>query len=123
MTLHDPTITECLTFPEPQAVFSQLLGRWNDLGGPALSDHLPSFLEQGGCVVADYQLHTCHLSWLHERHAGWIGWIRYYCRDLRTESIAAINSLASLANFTGIGFATAHGMGLTRRMPPKERGK
>ncbi len=123
MTLRDPTSAKGLDFPEPQGVFSQLLSRWNDLGGPALSDHLPSFLEQGGCMVADYHLRTCYLSCQDGRHAGWVGWIRYRCRDPHPESIAAINSLSSLACFTGVGVATEHGMGLTRRMSLKEREK
>jgi CRISPR-associated endoribonuclease Cas6 len=123
ITFHGPTDTKGLDFPEPQAVFSQLLGRWNEMRGPALHSHLPSFLEQGGCVVADYHLHTRHLSCQDARHAGWVGWIRYRCRDPHPESIAAINSLSSLACFTGVGVATEHGMGLTRRISLKERGE
>jgi len=110
-----------LDFPEPAVVFSQLLQRWVSLGGPPLTSHLSSFLEGNGCIASDYRLHICHHLLPHGMYTGWVGWVLYACHDQHPESIAAINGLARLACFTGTGFATEHGMGLTRLMHPQER--
>ncbi len=120
-TFQEASVTQHngLDFPEPRVVFSQLWSRWRDLRGPPLN-LLPS-LEQDGCVVADYQLRTHHQGLPSGIQRGWVGWLRYECRISHHESIAAINSLARLACFTGTGFVTEQGMGFTRFVVPEER--
>jgi CRISPR/Cas system endoribonuclease Cas6 (RAMP superfamily) len=102
-----------LDFPEPSAVFTQLLQRWVHLGGPSVTGELHSFLEGSSCVVSNYRLHTRQYRLPGGVQIGWIGWVLYTCRDQHSECTAALHSLARLACFTGAGFATDYGMGLT----------
>ena len=115
----EPEGGSAVYFPQPSLLFTQLLQKWQRLGGPALPDDLTSFLERGGCVVADYRLHTEHFLLRDERREGLVGWVVYECRERNILYVSVLKWLARLACFTGVGCYTEQGLGLTRL---RERG-
>jgi CRISPR-associated endoribonuclease Cas6 len=101
-------------YPEPLDLFSGLVRRWQALEGPVLPDDLEHFVGAGGCVVADYHLHTVGFRTQERKQKGFMGWVVYECRKDDAMHIAALNALARLAFFTGVGYQTARGMGVAR---------
>jgi CRISPR-associated endoribonuclease Cas6 len=101
-------------YPEPLDLFSGLARRWQALEGPVLPDDLEHFVGAGGCVVADYRLHTVGFRTQERKQKGFMGWVVYECRKDDAMHIAALNALARLAFFTGVGYQTARGMGVAR---------
>jgi CRISPR-associated endoribonuclease Cas6 len=99
-------------YPEPLDIFLGLVRRWNDLEGPELSGDLAKFIVEGGCVVSRYDLRTEEFNTKERTQIGFVGTVVYECRfkDQR-DYIVALNALARLAQFTGIGYQTARGMG------------
>lgn len=102
------------TFPEPNAIFPGLKRRWDGLDGPSLTDSLGRFLIAGGCVVADYELHTETFQTSERTQKGFCGWVLYECRRYDPACIFALNALARFAFFTGVGYQTARGMGVVK---------
>jgi len=98
-------------YPEPGDVFSGLARRWQALVGPALPDDLDQFVQGGGCVVSGYRLHTVQFRTPERTQIGFTGWVVYECRKDSAGQMAALNALARLAFFTGVGYQTARGMG------------
>jgi CRISPR-associated endoribonuclease Cas6 len=101
-------------YPEPLDVFSGLARRWRALEGPALPDDLDHFLRTGGCVAANYRLETVEYRTSERIQIGFVGYMVYACRKHNPACITALNALARLAFFTGVGYQTARGMGATR---------
>lgn len=101
-------------YPEPQDVFSGLAKRWQALQGPALPGELIRFLQTGGCVISNYRLHTIKFVTPERTQIGFTGWVVYECRKNEPAHVAALNALARLAFFTGIGYQTARGMGAVK---------
>jgi CRISPR-associated endoribonuclease Cas6 len=99
-------------YPEPLDIFMGLVRRWNALEGPELSGDLARFIKEGGCVVSRYDLRTEEFNTKERTQIGFVGTVVYECRfkDQR-DCIVALNALARLARFTGIGYQTARGMG------------
>jgi CRISPR/Cas system endoribonuclease Cas6 (RAMP superfamily) len=106
-------------FPQPSLLFTQLLQKWQRLRGPALPDDVTSFLQRGGCVVADYRLRTEHFLLRDEWRGGLVGWVVYECRERDILYARVLKWLARLACFTGVGCHTEQGLGLMRL---RERG-
>lgn len=106
------------SFPTPPLFFGNLAQRWQALGGPALpSDevHLATWLQGGGCIVADYRLQgqpvvlspAC-------RSLGFLGHVTYRCREEAPVEQQMLTALARFAFFAGSGLAVARGLGATR---------
>lgn len=100
--------------PEPLDIFRGLARRWTGLGGRSLPDNLETFLQTGGCVVAHHRLKTVTFHTQERTQIGFIGNVTYHCRKHDPQCITALNALARLAFFTGVGYQTARGMGLVR---------
>jgi CRISPR-associated endoribonuclease Cas6 len=107
-------------YPDPLSVFSGLARRWQALNGPKLPHDLEEFIESGGCVVSRYNLQTIEFSMEGHSQIGFVGRVVYKCRTKdQVEYIAALNALARLAPFTGVGYQTARGMGAVRVLTSK----
>ncbi len=98
-------------YPEPLDIFSGLARRWQALDGPALPSDLEKFIRAGGCVVSRHKLHTVEFRTKERTQIGFVGQVVYECRKKEIEYVAALNGLAQLAHFTGVGYQTARGMG------------
>lgn len=98
-------------YPEPLDIFSGLARRWQALGGPQLPNHLEKFIRTGGCVVSRHHLRTVEFYTRERTQLGFIGQVVYECRKMEPDHVNALNALAHLANFTGVGYQTARGMG------------
>ncbi len=98
-------------FPDPIDLFSGLHRRWRALAGPPLPDDLLEFVQSGGCVVANHRLHTIDLELARHMQIGFVGQVVYHCRKPSIPHILALNALARLAFFSGVGCQTTRGMG------------
>ena len=104
--------TDAWCFPNAHPLFSELLQSWQQLHGPAFSDSVAGYLQEGRCVVSDYRLSLQQGRDKHETSTGLCGSIRYECRTQNMVCITALHALARLAFFTGVGKATRQGMGM-----------
>lgn len=110
-------------YPDPLSIFSSLARRWQALNGPKLPHNLAEFIESGGCVVSRHNLHTIEFSMEGHTQIGFVGRAVYKCRTTdQVEYIAALNALARLAPFTGVGYQTARGMGAVQVLTSKSGG-
>jgi len=100
--------------PVPQDIFRSLARRWKGLGGPPLPYNLESVLETGGCVVSSLQGGTIMFRTQERTQIGFVGAVKYWCRTPDVACVTALNALARLAFYTGVGYQTARGMGLVR---------
>ncbi len=98
-------------YPEPRDVFNGLIRRWKGLGGPELPADLSDFVASGSCFVANHALHTIEFQTLERIQIGFVGHAVYQCRNATHPHLYALNALARLAFFCGIGYQTARGMG------------
>lgn len=107
-------------FPQPLQVFSGLLDRWSRLGGPALPPGILPWLQSYECMVADYRLRAGPIApgGVSEPASvcllGWRGWVAYTCREPQPAFMSALQALARLACFTGVGDSTEVGLGMTQ---------
>ena len=101
-------------FPDPRDVFGSLARRWRALEGPVLPDGLEHFLQGGGCVIAGHTLHTVTFKTSERTQVGFVGEAQYEHLLPSDPCAAAINALARLAVFSGVGYQTARGMGAVR---------
>jgi CRISPR-associated endoribonuclease Cas6 len=97
--------------PDPLTIFTLLARRWQDLGGPPLPDDLADYLADGGCVTKAYELFTTEFRHRGRVQLGFGGRIVYTCRQANPNCVHALNWLARLAPFSGIGYQTTRGMG------------
>ena len=100
--------------PDPRDVFGSLARRWRALEGPPMASGLEQFLESGGCVIAGYSLHTVTFKTAERTQVGFVGEVRYEHIKRSTPHTGAINALARLAVFSGVGYQTARGMGVVQ---------
>ncbi len=98
-------------YPEPRDVFNGLIRRWKGLGGPELPADLSDFVASGSCFVANHALQTIEFRTSERVQIGFIGHVVYQCRHATQTHLAALNALARLAFFSGVGYQTARGMG------------
>ena len=106
-------------FPQPLQVFSRLLDRWREMGGPVFAHDVLGWLQRCECIVSDYRLQAepIGLSTADGDVAvcpGWRGWITYTCREPQSACMSTLHVLARLACFTGVGDYTEVGLGVTR---------
>jgi CRISPR-associated endoribonuclease Cas6 len=98
----------------PRDIFNSLGQRWQSLNGPSLPDDLNAFLDKGGCFVSHSRTKTTTFHTRERTQIGFIGSVTYQCRTSDPVYVTALNALARLAFFTGVGYQTARGMGLVR---------
>jgi CRISPR-associated endoribonuclease Cas6 len=98
----------------PRDIFNSLGQRWKKLNGPSLPDDLNAFLDKGGCFVSHNRTRTTTFRTRERTQIGFIGSVTYQCRTSDPVYVSALNALARLAFFTGVGYQTARGMGLVR---------
>ena len=103
-----------LLFPNPSDLFTGLLRRWKALNGPSLPKDLIPFVEGGGCIVVEHTIHSQKFRDKNHLQNGFVGRVTYQLNEADQIHSRALNSLAELAFFTGVGYQTARGMGLTR---------
>jgi hypothetical protein len=109
----DQTSRDALPFPEPIPLFSSVIDSWSGLGGPGLPADARQLVLATDCVISIYRLRTCPVSFGEHSCTGYLGWIEYECRQSDHPYLASLNALARLAFFTGAGYHTALGMGVT----------
>jgi hypothetical protein len=103
-----------LPFPDPQTLFSRTFRRWQECDGPPLPYPGEQAVQAARCVVTRYRLWTVERTLAGSSHLGYLGWIEYTCRTRELAPVVSLNALARLAFFTGSGYLTEHGMGITR---------
>lgn len=106
-------------FPQPRHVFSRLLSRWNQLGGPLFAYDVLPLLQTSACIVSDYRLQAEPIGLRTGAgdvtvYPGWRGWIIYSCREPQAQWMSTLWALARLACFTGVGDYTEVGLGVTQ---------
>jgi hypothetical protein len=102
-----------LPFPDPQTLFASVLRHWRTLDGPFLPHSGEQITQIARCVVSEYRLETACCVLAGRLHLGFLGWIEYTCRASGASAVTSLNALARLAFFTGSGYLTEHGMGVT----------
>jgi CRISPR-associated endoribonuclease Cas6 len=104
-----------LSFPSPINVFADLKRRWEVLDGPELPGGWEDFLNAGSCYVSDY--HNLRGTMTQTPQGSQImysGTVAYEYRKNEPKYNNALNALAQLAFYTGVGRETVRGMGATR---------
>ena len=98
--------------PDPFIIFNGLYRKWSEFGGPTLR---PGFLDdvRGGlCIPSTYKLHTEEIRLKEYLLIGVVGYICYTCRGADDPNLMhSLNCLSRFANFAGVGYHTAQGMG------------
>jgi hypothetical protein len=107
------TSRDALPFPEPIPLFSSVIDSWLGLGGPGLPTDARQLVQATECVISLYRLRTYPVAIGEHSFTGYLGWIEYECRQSDHPYLASLNALARLAFFTGTGYHTAQGMGVT----------
>jgi CRISPR-associated endoribonuclease Cas6 len=111
----EPGVLDALPFPEPLPLFSRLEEQWYRHRGSQLGCSVDEMVQESRCVIADYHLRTVEVQLSGRPHLGYLGSITYeYLRPC----ISPLHALARLAFFTGSGYGTDHGMGVTRVVIP-----
>jgi CRISPR/Cas system endoribonuclease Cas6 (RAMP superfamily) len=103
-----------LPFPDPQTLFSSVFRRWQQCDGPPLPYPGEQAVQAARCVVTRYRLWTVERTVAGSSRLGYLGWLEYTCRTRDLAPVASLNALARLAFFTGSGYLTEHGLGVTR---------
>ncbi len=106
-------VSNALPFPDPHALFTSALRHWRLLDGPLLPYTGAQMPQVAKCVVSEYRLETADYILAGQAHPGFIGWIEYVCRTRESSVIVSLNALARLAFFSGSGYLTERGMGVT----------
>jgi len=100
--------------PDPATLFSGLAWKWLSVGGEPLPDRFSEYISSGGYVVSSLQLRTVTARLPDRTQIGFLGSVSYTCRHSDQACISAINRLARLAFFTGVGYQVSRGMGSVR---------
>jgi hypothetical protein len=110
-------VVQALTpVPDPQTLFTSALRHWRLLDGPLLPYTGTRMAQVAKCVVSEYRLETADYILAGHAHPGFLGWIEYVCRTRESSVIVSLNALARLAFFSGSGYLTERGLGVTAVM-------
>jgi CRISPR-associated endoribonuclease Cas6 len=101
-------------YPNPIDLFGGLAKRWQAWEGAELPAQLDDYVRTGGCVISSYRLETVEFQTRERTQVAFVGWAMYECRKNKPDYIAALNALARLAYYTGVGYQTARGMGAVK---------
>jgi CRISPR-associated endoribonuclease Cas6 len=119
--LHTPTSfrlqdKEVATLPTPKLVFGNLAGAWRVLTGENNVEAVEKYAEKN-LILGNYKLRTDRLFLHNNPQLGSVGRLELIRTDKGDETTArALNLLADLAFFAGLGRKTAQGMGMVRRI-------
>ena len=102
-----------LPFPDPLTLFTAVQQQWQSLNGPMLPYSGEQAVHLAKCMVTEYHLETVKRVFPDGCSIGYLGWIEYTCLFQEEAAIASLNALARLAFFTGSGYLTERGMGVT----------
>lgn len=102
-----------LPFPNSLALFTAAHLQWQSLNGPALPYTGEQAVDLAKCMVTKYQLETVKRVFHNGSAIGYLGWIEYTCLRQDEAATASLNALARLTFFTGCGYRTEYGMGVT----------
>jgi len=102
-----------LPFPGPLALFPAAQRQWQNLNGPTLPYTGEQAVELAKCMVTEYHLETVERIVFERHFTGYLGWIEYTYLRQDEKAIATLNALARLTFFTGCGYLTEQGMGVT----------
>ena len=105
--------SNALPFPDPHTFFTSSMRHWRLLDGPLLPYSGEQMTQAARCVVSEYRLETAESVLAGRLHLGFLGWIEYVCRYQEKTVVASLNALARLAFFSGSGYLTECGMGVT----------
>ena len=108
---------EAFPFPEPFPVFSRLYERWNELNGPQFPLTVEQLVSTTRCVVSGYRVSMVPGHSISPELRGYDGWVEFEYRTRQVEAITMPNGLARLAFYTGLGYYTERGMGVTNVVP------
>ncbi|HXF83867.1 MAG TPA: CRISPR-associated endoribonuclease Cas6 [Anaerolineales bacterium] len=119
--LHTPTSfrlqdKEVATLPTPKLVFGNLAGAWRALTGENNVEAVEKYAEKN-LRMGTYKLRTERLFLHNNPQLGSVGRLEFVRTDTTDNPTArALNLLADLAFFAGLGRKTAQGMGMARRL-------
>ncbi len=112
--------------PLPQHVFGSLMRRWEDIAPPELAgfvqrERIERYIQEDGIIIVDYDLKPHFVRFTTHKQEGFVGMCTYALRgpDEPTTPEAPLTVrqqmvlLAQLAFYSGIGYKTAMGMGIT----------
>jgi CRISPR-associated endoribonuclease Cas6 len=102
-----------LPFPDPQILFASALRHWRLLDGPLLPYSGVGMTQIARCVVSEYRLETADSMLAGHSYTGFLGWIEYVCRTRESSVIVSLNALTRLAFYSGSGYLTERGLGVT----------
>ncbi len=103
-------------FPYPRLVFGNLATAWKALSGEDLVAAVEKYAEVNLRLVV-HRLERKPMRLQNHPQLGSVGQVEYEFIDPEDAPLArALNLLADLAFFTGVGRKTAQGMGMTRRI-------
>ena len=109
------------TLPTPAMFFGSLAAIWNDLMPAPLDKQAIRAYAEETVVVGLYDLRSQMSQYWGRPQIGLLGHITYLLKDRQNQAmIRALNLLADFAFYSGVGAKTALGMGMARRLPPKE---
>jgi CRISPR-associated endoribonuclease Cas6 len=106
--------------PDPATIFLSLAKRWNELGPPELELELNALeAATDDTLLSRYRADSTVIDLGKGPQKGFVGFAVY---ELPTDpaQARALAMLADAALFLGVGMKTARGMGLCRRLPPRE---
>lgn len=104
-----------LLFPLPVSVFGGLLRKWQAFAPIDLPGELETFIA-GRVVTERYHLETRVVRYDNHQYNGFVGTCQYRVLSGDIDLVRAINALADLALFAGIGQKTTQGLGQSRRI-------
>jgi len=105
-----------ITLPLPRFVFGSLASAWRMLTGDDNVRAIEKYAEEN-LLFGNYDLYTQDAVIENKKHPGGVGKVEYLLTD-KGDSIPAraLNALADLAFYSGLGRKTTQGMGMTRRV-------
>jgi|GEM_PF-1245642 len=115
---------EVATMPTPKLVFGNLAGAWRALTGENNVEAVEKYAAKN-LVMGNYKLHSDRLVLHNNPQLGSVGKVEFIRTDKTDHSfdatqdepsIRALNLLADLAFYSGLGRKTAQGMGMVRRV-------
>lgn len=104
-----------LLFPMPVSVFGGLLRKWQAFSAIPLPEELEAAIAER-VVVERYRLDTRVVFYDKHQYNGFVGTCQFRVLSSERPVVHALNALADLALFTGIGQKTTQGLGQSRRV-------
>lgn len=102
-------------FPEPSMVFTSLMDKWNSFSPVQFPNSYKT--DFATLLVTEHHMRTELVNFRNYKLIGFRGRVSYTLpRELARPLVKAINILAEFSRFSGVGYKTTMGMGLTARV-------